>query len=258
MRPTAHFTLAKILWAAGLVLGLLVIGGCGPKYPKCSKDSHCEEQGEVCVDGMCQQCRDDSNCAAGQTCKGGRCEAKSECSSNADCKDNKVCKSGKCQTECSADGDCGSGMKCSDNRCVDQLSCNDNSDCKGGMSCISGRCAQPMAASSGRCEYGRVNFGFNESNLTEAAKSQLNSIAECLKSREGTVTIEGHADERGTEEYNLALGDSRANAVRKYLERLGVPSARLKVVSKGENEPLVNASNEEAWSQNRRAEFIER
>ena len=67
------------------------------------------------------------------------------------------------------------------------------------------------------------------------------------------VTIEGHADERGTREYNLALGDRRANAARDYLESRGVAPARMQVISWGKERPAVPGSNEDAWAQNRRA-----
>jgi peptidoglycan-associated lipoprotein len=236
----------------------VAFSGCKPKYPKCDKDEQCAEKGEVCVEGMCQQCRDDSTCPGGQACKAGRCEAKAECAKDGDCTGGKVCKSGKCQIECSADGDCGSGMKCSSNRCVDQLSCNANSDCKGGLTCIAGRCGEAQNASRAMCSYPKVRFGFNEAALTPEAKAGLEQVAACVKEKSSTITVEGHCDERGTEEYNLALGDQRANAVKKYLERLGVPASKLNVVSKGENQPLVNRSDEEAWAENRRAEFEER
>jgi peptidoglycan-associated lipoprotein len=67
------------------------------------------------------------------------------------------------------------------------------------------------------------------------------------------ITIEGHADERGTREYNLALGERRATAAKNYLISLGVPDARVRVVSYGEERPAANASNEQAWARNRRA-----
>lgn len=234
-----------------------VLAGCTPKYPKCDKDEHCAEKGELCVEGLCQQCRDDSTCPDGQSCKAGRCEAKAECAKDNDCGDNKVCRSGKCQIECQGDGECGPAMKCSNNRCVDQLSCNTNADCKGGLSCVNGRCGQAMVSRT-MCEFPKVRFAFNEANLDSGAKAGLDQVASCIKEKNATITIEGHCDERGTEEYNLALGDQRANAVRKYLERLGIPGAKLNVVSKGENEPLSSASTEEAWAENRRAEFEER
>ena len=83
------------------------------------------------------------------------------------------------------------------------------------------------------------------------------SNAAAIKSNEGwgTVTVEGHCDERGSEEYNLALGDRRANAVRRYLIDLGVPASRLRTVSFGEARPAVPGHDENAWRYNRRAEF---
>jgi peptidoglycan-associated lipoprotein len=150
-------------------------------------------------------------------------------------------------------------MKCSANRCVDQMSCNNNADCRGGLSCVAGRCTEAVAASRKMpCDYPKVRFPFNESTLSADAKDGLERVASCVKEKGATITVEGHCDERGTEEYNLALGDQRANAVKKYLERLGVPASKINVVSKGETEPLVNKSDEESWAENRRAEFEER
>lgn len=241
------------------IVALFALSGCGPKYPKCDKDSHCEEKGEVCVEGMCQQCRDESNCASGQMCNNGRCEAKPECSSNGDCEGNKICRSGKCQIECNGDGDCGAGLKCSNNRCVDQLACNATSDCEAGMACVNGRC-QAMTAKSSKamCDWPTVQFDFNRANLSTRVKNGLEQIAECIRGAGGTVIIEGHADERGTEEYNLALGDRRARAVTEYLRRLGVDSGKLDIISKGETDPVDNGHDEAAWAKNRRVEFIAR
>ena len=70
-----------------------------------------------------------------------------------------------------------------------------------------------------------------------------------------TVEVQGHADERGTTEYNLALGDRRAEAVRRYMTHAGVPTARISTVSFGEERPLATGSSEVAWAENRRAEF---
>jgi peptidoglycan-associated lipoprotein len=75
------------------------------------------------------------------------------------------------------------------------------------------------------------------------------------KSGGGTVTIEGHCDERGSEEYNLALGDRRASGVKQYLVDLGVPASRLRTVSFGEAKPAVVGHDESAWRYNRRSEF---
>lgn len=235
------------------------LAGCGPKYPKCDKDDQCKDHGEVCVEGTCQQCREDSSCGPGQICKGGRCEAKPECARDTECTDNKVCRSGKCQTECASNSDCGKGLRCTKNRCVDELACDQDSDCPGGVPCIQGRCGATDATREANlsCAPPRVRFPFNEATLSAEARDGLEGYAKCLKSKSTKVTVEGHCDERGTEEYNLALGEQRATAVKKYLERLGVEGRRLRTLSKGELEPIAPGHDEASWAQNRRAEFVE-
>ena len=249
MKVTTRVLLSA--WATAL---LLAAAGCGPKYPKCDKDDQCKEKGEVCVESQCQQCRDATQCAAGQQCNGGRCEAKPECAADGECTGNQVCRSGKCQTECTGDGDCGAGMKCRTNRCVDKLSCTAPSDCGPGQGCKSGMCTSVDAVSRDLCTMPTLRFGFNEATLTEDMRKELTDLVPCLKAK-NKVTIEGHADERGTEEYNLALGDRRARTVQKYLETLGLTSTQVDVISKGELEPVDNGHDEGAWAKNRRAEI---
>jgi len=76
------------------------------------------------------------------------------------------------------------------------------------------------------------------------------------KDSSAILSIEGHCDERGTNEYNLALGDRRAKAVKDYLVSLGVPSSRIETISYGEEKPLCSAQNEDCWAKNRRAHFV--
>ena len=100
----------------------------------------------------------------------------------------------------------------------------------------------------------RVFFDFDKFNLTSDARSTLEKQAAWLKKHSGlTITIEGHADERGTREYNLALGERRANSVKDYLMAMGVHHGRLKTLSYGKERPVALGSNGEAWAQNRRA-----
>lgn len=102
-----------------------------------------------------------------------------------------------------------------------------------------------------------VFFAFDKSDLSDTARASLQKDADWMRKwTTTTVTIEGHADDRGTNEYNLALGERRASAVRDYLVSLGVPGSRLTVVSKGEEEPFCHEENETCWSQNRRGHFI--
>jgi len=100
----------------------------------------------------------------------------------------------------------------------------------------------------------RVFFAFDKFNVEADQKKTLDRQAAWLKANSGTtITIEGHADERGTREYNLALGERRANAVKDYLVVQGINASRIKVVSYGEERPVALGSDETAWAQNRRA-----
>ena len=100
----------------------------------------------------------------------------------------------------------------------------------------------------------RVFFATNKSTLTTAARDTLRKQAAWMrKKKDLTFAIEGHADERGTREYNLALGERRANAAKDYLMTYGVSSNRLTVISYGKERPVNSGSNPLAWSQNRRS-----
>ena len=101
-----------------------------------------------------------------------------------------------------------------------------------------------------------VRFGFDQSSLTDEARAILAKNAQWLQAhRDARVTVEGHCDERGTVEYNLALGEQRARAARDYLVSLGVQASRLRTVSFGKERPLDNGHGEDAWARNRRAHF---
>jgi peptidoglycan-associated lipoprotein len=105
---------------------------------------------------------------------------------------------------------------------------------------------------------GTVNFDFDRYELTLDARGALEQNAKCLEEAPGvTIVIEGHCDERGTQEYNLALGEKRANTVKSYLRNLGVDTSRMQTRSKGENEPVCNGAGENCYSQNRRVQFIQ-
>lgn len=101
-----------------------------------------------------------------------------------------------------------------------------------------------------------VYFDFDSYSLRPDARAALQRNADKVKQAPGAmIQIEGHCDERGTQEYNLALGEKRALATREYLIQLGVPSSQLVTISYGEEDPANPASNEAAWAQNRRCEF---
>ncbi len=114
--------------------------------------------------------------------------------------------------------------------------------------------AAPAPASSAP-ELEAVYFDFDSAALREDARGTLKKDAEVLRATpSAVVTLEGHCDERGSEEYNLALGEQRAESARTYLVDLGIPTSRLRVVSFGEAKPAVMGHDESAWKWNRRVE----
>ena len=101
-----------------------------------------------------------------------------------------------------------------------------------------------------------INFAFDKADLSASSKETLASNAEWLKQNPGTkVTVEGHCDERGTEEYNMALGWRRAQSGAKYLKSLGIEESRIGTISYGENVALDPAHTDAAWAKNRRDHF---
>ena len=102
-----------------------------------------------------------------------------------------------------------------------------------------------------------VYFDFDSSVVHDDAMSMLRAHAEYLSNNNGTIiTVEGHCDERGTREYNIALGERRADAVRRILMANGVAASQIKIISYGEERPAALGHNEDAWAQNRRAELV--
>lgn len=103
----------------------------------------------------------------------------------------------------------------------------------------------------------RVFFGYDKYDLTAEARATIEKQAQWLKTYPNlNVSVEGHCDERGTREYNLALGEKRANSIKNYLVSLGVEASRLQTISYGKERPAVTGSDESAWSQNRRGVLV--
>ncbi len=113
-----------------------------------------------------------------------------------------------------------------------------------------------MAAARSTLE-STIYFEYDESAITAASERVLRQKVEILRNSPAVrIQIQGHADERGSNEYNIALGTRRAEAVREFLGGFGIDASRVAIISYGEDRPAVNASTEAAWSQNRRAEFV--
>jgi peptidoglycan-associated lipoprotein len=103
---------------------------------------------------------------------------------------------------------------------------------------------------------GDVYFAFDKYDIDAKGKATLKKIANILSKKNVNITVEGNCDQRGTKEYNLALGDKRANAAKQYLVSLGISSARISTVSYGKEKPVCAESTEACWAKNRRDHFV--
>ncbi len=220
----------------------MVLMACPPTYPNCQSDEACADKNEVCVQGQCHECATDANCKAGFVCDTGsfKCVPKPECTGDTGCGPGKKCRAGKCAVE----------------EAKVEGSCVTKDDCQGGEDCKGGRCVVAEVAEA--CTFEPVRFELNEFNLSDSARAALAPTAECIKKQGLRFTLEGNADERGTEEFNMVLSQKRAASVRKYLVDLGVAGGALDTVGYGENKPISNARTEEGWALNRRVEFKKR
>jgi peptidoglycan-associated lipoprotein len=249
----------RISMVAGLALAVAVLTGCPPTYPNCKSDETCQEKGEVCVNGTCQECSTDANCKEGFACQANKCVPKApECSRDEQCTGGQICEGGKCAApQCTAKADCPGAQDCQKGRCaLPPGACNSSTDCGDGQECQNNKCVA-ASAQQGQCNWEPVRFGFNEYTLPSDAQGRLSELAQCIKDAgAGRIELAGHADERGTEEYNLQLSNKRAASVRKYLLDLGIPANRLKAVGYGENRPAEQGATEDAWAANRRVEFV--
>ena len=221
------FTLSTTLSPRGVsavlafALGAAFMGSaCGPKYPKCEEDQDCKA-GEFCVNQLCQQCRTDSDCSTGQACNAGACEA------------------------------------------IEGY-CDESVGCPGGQDCVGNRCQIPQSEplerqtqSTGGCQLQPVYFSYDSSTLEATARDGIAKNAQCIREKGMSgVRITGHTDPRGTEEYNLALGDRRARSVEQYMTSLGVGRGVLTSASMGEE--VARGEDESGWAQDRRVEFTSR
>jgi peptidoglycan-associated lipoprotein len=257
MNTTApNSTLRLALLSLGLLL-LAGLGACSPKYPNCNKDSHCAKHNQVCVDKLCRDCSDSSQCnkvdpcmacTAGYVCS----RAPGCCKSDLDCPGGQCWKSagattGQCGGACQDNSHCPAGQKCSGGACVPANDCTSDASCPSGQKCVNGECTSGCAIQS-------VLFDFNESSVRLDQESVVASNVQCMKEAGRAYRVEGHCDDRGSDEYNLALGQRRAGSVARAYKRLGIADGSLSVISYGEERPACTTQSETCWAENRRAE----
>jgi peptidoglycan-associated lipoprotein len=212
----------------------LALAGCAskPKDGECKTSADCEAQegyGKICVEGRCQECGTDTDCKAGFMCQALKCVPVPPPPPPPP-------PPPVSRAECVGDADCGSGKACQAGTCV---------------------VAQPVDCPAGGGKLAPVYFGFNEAVLTREAQAQLAKDATCIKDRGfKRIVVEGNCDERGTVEYNLHLGQRRAEAVKKYLVNIGVPAKAIKTVSFGKEKPVCLEQTEECWARCRRGDTV--
>jgi peptidoglycan-associated lipoprotein len=235
----------------------LSFSGCGPKYPKCDNDENCADKGEFCVNGLCQQCRDNSQCkGAGMECSAGKCvQRPGYCDANTPCPGKQKCRDNECGAECMGDNECSADSYCEAGSCQQRPQCGEHATtpaCPNGQDCVGGHCEEHHAS----CNTDPVYFDLDRYDIRDDQRAKLDSVAECLKGGQiPNVQLAGHCDERGTEEYNMALGQKRADAAKKYLTTKGVEGKKLKTISYGKERPADPGHDESAWAKNRRVEF---
>ncbi len=244
---------------ASALLMSSVLTGCPKSYPNCDNDKTCKKFNEVCVDGLCKQCGDDSHCKAidaCMTCQANACvRSPGCCKSDLDCPGGRCNRSsgsasGQCVAGCQSKDDCPAGQRCNNGACIPDVECSDDSACGPGERCEGGRCVTG-------CKVETVFFDFNESTIRLNQESTVSANAACLKANGARVEIEGHCDDRGADEYNMALGQRRANTVASQYKALGVPEGQIvRAVSYGEERGVCSDPDESCWSRNRRAESV--
>jgi peptidoglycan-associated lipoprotein len=222
---------------------LAVVFGCSdpPKKPgSCTGDKDCKAP-QVCDANKCVECKSDAQCTGGKKCKANACVVDAECTKDSDCKpDGRVCQAGKCKA-CAADAECAGGA-CQAGLCSKPTKCTQDTDCKDDEDCIDGFCKRAGVGSTNppdvSCTLSTVYFGFDDSTIQQSERDRLDGNAQCIeKTKNKQIFLFGHTDTSGTEEYNIALSERRAQSVADYLARLGADPARLQVVPKGETEP---------------------
>lgn len=231
----------RLLLILALVALVLSSVGCGNKTKKpgsCNADKDCAK-GLVCAANKCVECAKDSQCPSGKTCKANACVAKAECERDDQCPNNQVCQAGKCKA-CSADADCGPGGSCNAGACKKATKCTKDDECADDEDCVAGFCRKATATAPPpeNCKLATIYFNYDDASIQASERDRLESNAQCIEKTKGKgVLLFGHTDSSGTEEYNIALSERRAQTVADYLAKLGADPARLQVIPKGETEP---------------------
>ena len=223
----------------------------GDGCQECAKDEECAGKGAgfVCKEFHCQD-----PAAAGKPPGGG--EIGDPCASQPECTGGWACTEGKCAM-CTDNAQCGaSTCNLDTGRCSDTGQCQTDDQCEMDEICDGNTCvfSGAGAGSTGPCGLDAVYFGFDAESVGDKQAEQLKALAACITQQNKNVILEAHADDVGTEEYNILLTDRRGNAVKKILVDNGAPPALLQVISKGDLE--AQGASEDQRSKERRVQFV--
>ena len=256
----------------------LSLGACKkPEYPACKRDKHCNaERGEKCVDKTCQNCKTDEECGEygeGWVCHeflcqdpatidgggtgGGTGEQGAPCTDTTQCVGGLTCKAGICDF-CTDDSECSTGScnfdtgRCSpEGQCQTDDECAMDEICDGGMCIFSGDYG---GEGETLCDLDAVFFAFDSDKVTPQMQEKINAAAQCIVEQNRLLYLEAHADNVGTEEYNILLTERRGQQVKQMLVTLGVTAENLQVIAKGSLE--ATGQDESSRSKDRRVQFI--
>lgn len=221
----------------------------------CSPTKPCPP-GQVCRNNRCgPECDAANPCPPGQKCQNNRCVPDVECSATIPCPPGKICQNNKCvpEPECSAKKPCPKGKECQDGKCVDIAGyCDETKPCPPGQKCVNNRCEEAKVA----CEMKPIYFDFDKFDIREDQRSTLDANIKCAKEQpDKKLVLEGNCDERGTKEYNIALGERRWKSVRDAFKAAGVSEGNIEGISYGEEKPVCTEHNEDCWQKNRRVDL---
>jgi peptidoglycan-associated lipoprotein len=226
--------------------GVAGAGCSGPKYPLCDNDEGCTQDGHtgVCVAGKCVECRDDKGCGAGKTCQSGGC---------ADIP-------GYCDPAhpCAGGGTCGVDNQCvvAKKEPVAFVECDDTKACDKGSHCQNGHCVTPPQGGPGCTDFPSPHFEYESPDVKDESRETLVRLANCLTKgtlKGQTVLLTGHCDARGEQEFNMSLGEYRAEAVKTFIVGLGVPGDKIRTSSRGKLDAA--GTDEAGYSNDRRVDI---
>jgi peptidoglycan-associated lipoprotein len=231
-------------WAA---MAAAAVACDGPKYPTCENDQQCNTDGHagVCVNAKCVECRDDRGCGAGRTCQANACaDIPGYCDASHACSDGQTC---------GVDSRCVRPKKVEPQSFVE---CDETRLCERGAHCENGHCVQPPQGGPGCTDFPAPHFDYESPELRADSRATLERLASCVLKgtlKGGEVLLTGHCDSRGEQEFNMSLGDNRAQAVRLFLVGLGVPADKLRTSSRGELDAV--GVDEAGWANDRRVDI---